>query len=442
MKKDIALALYYNKQNKYSFNALVGAIETEKYFDNLKIYFINHENEIFSELENIIKKHEKVIVGVSFFTTQLWDTYKIIKKLRENYGRKLLYIAGGPHPSGAPVGTLKMGFDIVVRGEGEETLIELLQKIDNDEDYTTAKGITFIDNRGEHHYTGRRPPIDLDKYSPVAVKHNKFGPIEITRGCSFICYFCQTPHIFGGRVRHRSIERICEYVQIMKSKNLCDVRFITPNAFSYGSPDGKRLNITRLEELLKSIKAIVKPNGRIFIGSFPSEVRPEHVTEETVELILKYANNDNLIIGAQSGSQRILDLCHRGHSVEDVYSAVKLTLKAGLKANLDFIFGLPGETVEDIKFTIKVMNDLVKMGARIHAHTFMPLPQTPFLKAPAGHVDEDIKKMIKELIPRGIVYGDWIEQEKIAKKIAKYLRTGKLEAKIEKKILETVQEMA
>jgi B12-binding domain/radical SAM domain protein len=429
MKRDTALVLYYNKENKYSFNALVGAIETEDCFDNLMVYFIRRENELISELENIIKKHKKTVVGFSFFTTQLWDTYGIIRKLREKYGNKLLYIAGGPHPTGDPLGTLKMGFDIVVRGEGEETLIELLQKIDNNEDYTTVKGIAFIDDGGEYHCTGRRPPINLDKYPPFAVKHNKFGPIEITRGCPFVCYFCQTPHIFGSRPRHRSIESICEYVQIMKSKNLSDIRFITPNAFSYSSPDGKKLNITALEELYSNIKKIINPDGRIFIGSFPSEVRPEHVTEETIHLILKYADNDNLIIGAQSGSQRILDLCHRGHTVEDVYNAVELTLKAGLKANVDFIFGQPGENEEDIKLTIKVMSDLVKMGARIHAHTFMPLPQTPFAKAPAGRINKDIRRMIRELVPKGIVYGDWREQEKIAEKIAKYLKTGKLEGK-------------
>jgi len=176
-----------------------------------------------------------------------------------------------------------------------------------------------------------------------------------------------------------------------------------------------------------NIRKIIDPNGRIFIGSFPSEVRPEHVTEETIELILKYGDNDNLIIGAQSGSQRILDLCHRGHTVEDVYRAVELTLKAGLKANVDFIFGLPGETEEDIRLTIKVMSDLVKMGARIHVHTFMPLPQTPFAKAPAGRINKSIQKIIRELTPKGIVYGDWREQERIAKKIAKYLKTGRLE---------------
>lgn len=429
MKKDISLVFYYNQQNKYSFNALVRAIETENYFDNLKVYFIKRENELMLELENIIKKHEKIVLGFSFFTTQLWDMYKIIKKLKERYDHNFLYIAGGPQPTGDPVGTLKMGFDIVVKGEGEETLIELLKKIDSDEDYTTVKGIAFLNNKKEYNYTGRRAPIELDKYPPLAVKHNKFGPIEITRGCPFVCYFCQTPHIFGSRPRHRSIENICEYVQIMKNKNLSDIRFITPNAFSYGSLNGRKPNISKLEELLRRVKEIISPNGRIFIGSFPSEVRPENVTDETLNLILKYADNDNLIIGAQSGSQRILDLCHRDHTVEDIYNAVRLTMRVGLKANVDFIFGLPQENNEDVNLTIKVMGDLVKMGARIHTHTFMPLPQTPFAKTPPGRINNKIRRMIMELIPKNIVYGDWKEQEKIAKSMTKYLKSGKLEDK-------------
>lgn len=425
MKKNTALVIYYNKVNRYSFNALVGALETVEYFHDLKIYFMKNEEEIIRELESIISKYKKTIVGISFSTIQLWDIYKMIKRLKKKYANKPLYIAGGPHPTGDPLGTLKMGFDIVVRGEGEETLIELLQKIDNDNHYIHTKGIAFIDNNGKYHFTGQRNPINLDKYPPFAIKHNKFGPIEITRGCPFGCYFCQTSYIFGCKVRHRSIENICKYVQLMKAKNLLDIRFITPNAFSYGSPDGRKPNITKLEEMLISIKQII-PNGRIFIGSFPSEVRPEHVTEETIELVLRYANNDNLIIGAQSGSQRILDLCHRGHTVEDIYNAVKITLRAGLKANVDFIFGLPGETKEDLELTLKVMKDLIKIGAKIHAHTFIPLPQTPFAKASPGSIKE-IKKMISDLIPKGFIYGEWEKQERIAKRIAEYLKTGELE---------------
>ena len=260
MRKNIALVIYYNKLNKYSFNALVGALETKKCFNNLEVYFINCEEKLILELKNILKSYKKVILAISFFTTQLWDTYRIVKNLRKKYGNEILYIAGGPHPTGDPLGTLKIGFNIVVKGEGEETLTELLEKIIYNKDYRATKGIAFISRDKRYYYTGNRNPIDIDKYPPFAVKHNKFGPIEITRGCPFACYFCQTPHIFGTKVRHRSIEKICKYVEIMKNKNLTDIRFITPNAFSYGSTDGKTLNIDKLEKLLKNTAKNNQPN--------------------------------------------------------------------------------------------------------------------------------------------------------------------------------------
>lgn len=427
MNNKIALVLYYTKHNRYSFNALVGSLETKEFFDNMPIFFINNEDNLLIEIDNIINNYGIVVVGFSFFTTQIWEISSLITKLKDRYS-KPIYIAGGPHPTGDPLGTLKMGFDIVIRGEGEETLPILLQKISYNEDYSNIKGIAFIDNNGIYHFTGWGTPIDLNEYPPFGIRNKKFGALEITRGCPYICYFCQTPYIFKGHLRHRSIDNIIRYIEIMKNLNLKDIRFITPNAFSYGSSDGKTLNINKLDELLYSIRRVIGPDGRIFIGSFPSEVRPEHVNEETLSLILKYANNDNIIIGAQSGSQRILDICHRGHRVEDIYKAVDYTRKAGLKANLDFIFGLPKETEDDIKLTIKVIRDLLKKGARIHAHTFIPLPQTPFAKAPAGRIGKKIWKMIeKELVPKGLIYGDWLEQEIKARMISRYLRTGKLE---------------
>lgn len=426
MVANVALVLYYTKTNKYSFNALLGALETKSCLDTLQVYFAGREDELAKVLKSVTETHAKTVVGISFFTTQLWDMYRMMKSLRGSCGNQPIYVAGGPHPTGDPLGTLDLGFDIVVRGEGEETFSELLQKIVANEEYRTIKGIAFIDDKGEFQNTGRRPWVDLNEYPPFSVKYNKFGHIEITRGCPFVCAFCQTPQIQGGHPRHRSIDRICEFVQKLKDSNLTDLRFITPNAFSYGSQDGKSIDIPSLERLLSSVNKIIRPNGRIFFGSFPSEVRPEHVVAETLDLVLKYADNDNLIIGAQSGSQRMLDICHRGHTVNDVYKAVELTRKAGLVANVDFMFGLPGETQEDIGLSLRVMSDLVGMGARIHAHTFMPLPQTPFARAPAGRVSDDVKAMIGEFIPGGIVYGDWREQEQIAKKIAMYLNGGKL----------------
>jgi B12-binding domain/radical SAM domain protein len=422
--KDIAFVVYYHKDNIYSFNALIGALETEGNLHDIKVYYLRTQEEVVKDLKKIIENYKKVVLGVSFFTTQLWDISSLIRILREKFSNKLLIVAGGPHATGDPSGTLKLGVDVVVVGEGEETIIELMQTIKNNEIYPTIKGIAYFNDENKYIFTGKRDLINLDEYPPFPIKNTRFGAIEITRGCPYVCYFCQTPFILGTSPRHRSIEIICRYVQELKDYygNHTDIRFITPNAFSYLSPDGKTLDLARIEELLSRIRKIVGKKGRIFFGSFPSEVRPEHVTGESLKLILKYADNDNIIIGAQSGSEKILEKCHRGHTVAEVYKAVELTVESGLKAYVDFIFGLPGESEEDIYFTIKMMKDLSIKGAKIHAHSFMPLPQTPFSKVSVKRTNEIYKNEITGLISKGLAFGNWEKQERLAVKISKYLR--------------------
>jgi B12-binding domain/radical SAM domain protein len=349
---------------------------------------------------------------------------RLINSLRRRFSYKTLFMVGGPHATGDPCGTLNMGFDIVVRGEGEQIFPEIIRRLMFDEDYRSVSGIAFLDDtKCFLNPPSKRP--DINCYPPFAVKHKKFGPIEISRGCPWTCRFCQTPYIFGTRVRHRSISNICKYVQIMKEEGLTDIRFISPNAFMYGSSDGKTLEISVIEELLKSVREVLSGKGRIFFGTFPSEVRPESVTPETLELVKKYCNNDNIVIGGQSGSERILDQVCRGHGVEEIRRAVKLTLRSGLKVNVDLIFGLPGETEEDSNLTLQLAKELTKMGARIHAHTFMPLVGTPFRNMPPGKINSKIKNELEKLISVGKVYGQWRVQEAIARRTAKFIRESK-----------------
>jgi B12-binding domain/radical SAM domain protein len=422
LSEKIAFVAFYQKKNIYSFNALIGALETEEELEDINLYFIRGSENLDKELERICENHQKVVLGISFFTTQIWEINDLLQLLRAKYKERVLFIAGGPHPTGDPKGTLKMGFDIIVVGEGEETLIEILFNIKNNKNFDAIRGIAYFNKDKILITTKKRRWIELDKYPPLPIKNVKFGAIEITRGCPFACYFCQTPYLLGTRPRHRSIKSICNAVSFMKTYGKTDIRFITPNAFSYGSPDGKSLKLPLLENLLIEITNIIKPKGKIYLGSFPSEVRPEHVTKETLGLVLKYASNDNIVLGAQSGSQKILNSCNRGHSTNDVYNAVKLTLEAGLTPNVDFIFNLPNETEEDIDLTIDFMYKISDMGAKIHSHTFMPLPLTRFAYEDVKDVDEKIIKTISKLSSQGLAYGEWKKQEKLAKDISKYLK--------------------
>jgi B12-binding domain/radical SAM domain protein len=219
-------------------------------------------------------------------------------------------------------------------------------------------------------------------------------------------------------MRHRSIDSIAKYAEVARSCGMRDLRFLTPDAFAYGS-DGKRPNLGQLEKMLRTVHEIY-PKDHLYLGSFPSEVRPDMVDKEAVDLIRRYAANDNLVIGAQSGSQRLLDLMHRGHSVGDVYEAVRIVTASGLTANVDLIFGLPGETAADITSTLRMIDDLTRLGARIHSHTFMPLAGTPLAKAPPGRVDRRTRAVLGRLASQGRQFGSWQHQEKIGSRLVDF----------------------
>jgi B12-binding domain/radical SAM domain protein len=399
--KETCLIFYYHKLNRNSFRALAGALEIEKSLSKLPVFFPVNEKELKDTIKKSIPVYKKIIVGFSFATAQLPEIKLVIHQIKKQFP-EIIAVAGGPHPSGDPKETLNLGFDIVIVGEGEKVFSDLVKKIaSNSGSWRSQKVIIGT-------------PVDLNKYPPFSERYNKIGPIEISRGCPWGCKYCQTSYIFGRKMRHRSISRIVKYTKISLKHNCKDIRFITPNSFAYGSKGGQP-NLLALEKLLESARKAIKNKGRIFFGTFPSEVRPDFVTEETLNLVKRYCDNNNLIIGAQSGSPKILKEICRAHSVDDIYRAVQLTRKAGFIANVDFIFGLPGETKKDMFMTINLIEDLVKMSARIHGHYFMPLAGTPFEKRKAVPLPKKIKQILAKLEAAGKLYGFWRKQELISR---------------------------
>jgi B12-binding domain/radical SAM domain protein len=425
-----AFAFVEYSYNRYSIAVLAGALEADERMQDTDIHFLksNPKNErdttFIEEVLELAKRYDKLILGFSFHTPNVIPMSQTIGELRERLEQthtdNVVLIAGGPHPSGDPLGTLEMGIDIVVVGEGEVVLPELLEKLYKGESFSNVLGVSFFENNN-YRYTGKPKPIDLSDYPAFAVKHKRYAPIEIGRGCPWACKFCQTPFLMGGRMRYRSVDSTVKYAKIAKEQmNIRDLRFITPVSFAYGSPDGRTTNPEAVEELLKGVSSIY---GRehLFFGSFPSEVRPESVTPEMLTLVKKYCANDNIIIGAQSGSETMLEAIHRGHSAQDVMNAVKLILEFGFIANVDFIFGMPGETQEDIDTSLDFMKRLTDMGARVHSHTFMPLVGTPLSNGQPGVVDEKTKGMLEALRSRGLEYGHWKQQEVIAETTTQFV---------------------
>ena len=415
-----ALAFIFENSNKQTVSVLIGALETDRRFDGLDIHLLRPKIGLSDQVEALAQRYNKVVVAHSFTTPKAPQVLGEVRGIRDHLTSQRVHnvtlIAGGPHPSGDPRQVLSMGFDVVVVGEGEKSLPKLLAALFNGTDLGQLRGLAY-QSGSETRFTGRSEGVDnLDDYPPFAERFSLFSSIEITRGCPCACRFCQTTFLLGGRMRHRSIQNVAKWVEVSKRHERPEIRFITPDAFAYGSKDGKQLRLDLLAQMLKTVNRIV---GRehTYIGSFPSEVRPEHVSRDAVELVRRYAANDNLVIGAQSGGQRMLDLSHRGHTVEDIYRAVRITLDAGFIANVDFIFGMPGETEGDQAHTRKMIEDLAAMGARIHGHAFMPLAGTPWADAPFGDVDPETRALLERLTGSGQQFGQWREQQQACRAI-------------------------
>jgi len=441
----VLLALVETRTNRNSVVALTGAVESSAVGGVVDVIYLRPGGEDADRTAalraglSLLAGADVAVIGFSFLTADLVEVAGQVAALREardsvgaycNTPQRIdgytirgpLLLAGGAHASAAPEETLALGFDLVLRGEAEASLPRLLGALLDDDDLDHVPGLARVVD-GRVRKNRRAPAVDLDRYPPFAPRHRRFGPFEITRGCPFACRFCQTSFLMGARMRHRSVEGLVDAARRAHRLGLKDLRMVTPDAFAYGSPDGRAPAPALLERLLVGLAGVF---GRehVFCGSFPSEVRPESVTPETVGLVRRLAANDNVVLGAQSGSDAMLRRLHRGHDAEAVIRAV-LTIRAvDLVPIVDFIYGLPGEEESDRRETRAFMQRVADLGAIVHGHVFMPLPGTPMGKAPPAPVDLETRDLLDRLAGVGLQIGKWRAQEQTALRVDAFRRTS------------------
>ncbi|MBS2030452.1 MAG: TIGR04013 family B12-binding domain/radical SAM domain-containing protein [Deltaproteobacteria bacterium] len=413
----VALVMSHRFPGKYAFTVLAGALEREEDTGQLGLHFARDREGMVAAARAAQTRGERVVLAWSFYSPGFPEAATDLAWVRAQLaGIDVLCIAGGVHATAEPLETLQAGFDLVAVGEGEKTIVELVRRLRVGESWHGVPGTARLEE-GALRSHGKGELATLDDWPPFAVRHDKFGAIEITRGCIYACKFCQTPFVSKARFRHRSIENIVGWAKKLRATGRRDLRFLSPTSLSYGSPD-ETPNLEAVDALLARCREAIGPEGRIYFGTFPSELRPEHVTPEALAVLKKWVDNDNLIIGGQSGSERVLAQSHRGHDVESIVRAARISVECGFLPNVDFILGLPGEEQADIEATLALMERLAEIGAKVHGHTFMPLPGTPFKRAPPGQVDDATREKLDRLASQGRLYGQWKRQQAVAAEMA------------------------
>ncbi len=400
------LIFFVSKPNVYSFAKLLSIIEhspkvLEKY-DVIPVRSSLYQIDIATLHRYQVKDRPFIIVPISLMTAQKSDfqrfTSENVPKLKE-LNPKVQLVVGGWHASGDPEGTLQIGADYVLTGEAEITFPKFLLDFHNNQT-SVSKIYSTIDY------------VDLDLFPPFSEKYRVFCPIEISRGCPFRCKFCQTGQQYTT-MKHASPEIVLNWIKKAVKIRYDRVWFTSPNSFAYGTPKGGGTNPELVKKLLKSIKDIDNLD-EIYFGTFPSEVRPESVTKDMMEAVHPYITNKFFTMGAQSASDELLKKIWRGHTFQQVLDATDLFLDYGYGVDLDFIFGLPGETVDDLNRTLEYFNEILHSSKkiRIHTHTFMPLPGTPFENEPIGVIQPEVEKILGTLASRNKAYGSHEKQSK------------------------------
>jgi B12-binding domain/radical SAM domain protein len=418
-----AIVAMHVRSGIVALNVVTAALEADPRTANLDVRFVRDTASMIAELRAIDADGRQALALWSFYSPDFAAAVTDLELVKAATHATALHLAGGVHATAEPLATLRAGFDLVVLGEGEATIIAIVDAIIQTKNPRELVGTAHLDasNRLVSHGPGERHP--LDTFPPFNARFRKWNALEITRGCVYACSFCQTPYMFKARFRHRSIADVRRHVDAMRKLGSSFVRFLTPTSLSYGSADTTP-DLDAVDALLASVREGAGADAKIFFGTFPSEIRPEHVTPRALSILSRWADNRTIVIGGQSGSDRVLTESRRGHTVADVVRAVELSVGAGFRPDVDFLLGLPGETEADRLASMTLAERLVGMGARIHSHAFMPLPGTPLRDATPETIEPETMLAMARLESKGQAYGQWRRQVVTAESLVRARREG------------------
>jgi radical SAM superfamily enzyme YgiQ (UPF0313 family) len=262
---------------------------------------------------------------------------------------------------------LKAGFDYVILGEVENTLAELASAIASGDSPNKIPGLHCTQPRKPITNLDELPApawdlVDMDRYRKAwRQAHGYFRLNMVTsRGCPYRCNWCAKP-IYGSTYHFRSPELAAEEMRYLKASFNPDCLWFADDVFAL-SPAWARQFATEVEKRGAQIP-------------FKMQSRCDLMTRDTVDA-LRRAGCVEVWMGAESGSQRILDAMDKGTRVEQIYHARENLRRHGIRAGFFLQFGYLGETSEDIEKTVRMVRETKPDD--IGVSVSYPLPRTKF----------------------------------------------------------------
>ena len=314
------------------------------------------------------------IVGIaSPFSSQAHEAHHAARLVKSVLPDSIV-VLGGAHPSTHVADALSdKNVDYVIQGEGEYSFLELVKTQNNNgitenisnlayrkKNEIIVNTVKFIENLDELPMPARHLlPMNIYFQAAGKVKsarsistyRKNWATIFTSRGCPYRCVFCTISKTMGRKWRARSPENIFEEIQ-----ELC----IKYNIRHFDIEDD---NLTLDKERAKKLFRLIISRGLKFEWSTPNGIRADAIDEETI-MLMKKSGCCRTIVAPESGVQRVVDnIIKKNLSLDRIEKAVSWCRKYRLLVECFFVIGFPGETIADIKETIRFAKKLRKLGA-------------------------------------------------------------------------------
>jgi len=316
-------------------------------------------------------------VGLSVMTTQIPSALQIAERVRK-FDPRIKLIWGGAHITFFPEETLKSDLvDFVISHEGEETLWELLRELENSQnpDFSKIQGLgykkeseIFVNSKRELLAMSEIPLPDWNLVPSEILERLELVPTHTSRGCPHRCAFCINA-ITQNRWRMREAEEVLEDIAVIQSKPFFkgkNLRFWDENFF---------VDLKRVDEI---IDGMIKRN---LIIPWETTIRADYFSrpEMTDDFMAKLRKSGCYLLsfGAESGSQKILKKIDKDITREQILNSGRQCLRYDIIPQYSFMVGLPGEKDEDIRQTIDLIDELIKLDKRVQIlgpQAFRPYP--------------------------------------------------------------------
>jgi len=325
----------------------------------------------YEDFRREISKRKPDVVGITAITLTYKSMLQIAKVTKEVHPN-CVTVLGGPHVTFWDENALQEcpSADIVVRREGEYTLLELVQRLEAGKPLHDVIGTTCRKD-GKIVKNPDRPLIENLDELPFPARH--LWPLEqlrkledifyltTSRGCTSWCDFCAAVRMFGRRFRMRSPKNVVDELEYLtKTYNATNFTFCD---------DAFTIDQARIEELCREIKA------RKLKIVWNCGTRVDKVTKELL-IKMKDAGCVSVWFGVESGSQEVLNVMHKGISTSQTIKAIGWVRELGLTPVPNVLLGFPGETKESAWQTIKFVEKVSPDNIAFY-NIATPLPGTP-----------------------------------------------------------------